>query len=785
MTLSIIGTSDELQSFRALKLYAVASKASISITKKITTSDEIIKLSPLATNNIAITFPDGKTSFGGSSSYLMNTTASLAPASGLMGCSDVESALVGAWVSYGASSIEILVNSLQQASSSSSKNGKSLEDIKASIQKDFAYALSVINCHVMYSTYMVGNNVTIADIGLSCALYEAAKAKLWDPNTDDIKLVNISRWYNTIIHQDFFTAALSMLSSSSSSSSASSSSSTSPCDGVLLNGAAPPVQNRLYKRNRIRIKEILSNPSSFIDTTVTVAGWVRTLRKAGGKLLFIELNDGSTGTSLQCTLEEGSTDGFEDAKKNSGGTGSSFQIVGTVVSSPSSGQAVELKATVSKLLGAVYGGDKEGKTVGGMFYPMSKKEHTLEHMREHAHLRSRAGLHAAAMRIRHAMAYATHKFFHDHGFLYIHTPIITCADCEGAGEQFGATTLLGTDHLKTDVKLPYHEAPKEVPQAEEEKKPMSKSEQKRLAKLAAKNKNKPDDSVVEKHVETKVIGAVDYGQDFFGKRANLTVSGQLNVETHACALSDVYTFGPTFRAENSHTSRHLAEFWMIEPEIAFADLNDDINLAEDYLKYCVQYALEMCANDLEFFENSQFGEKGLRDRLRNVLDNPFKRLTYTEAIEILKQAHTSGEVKFEVTPEWGIDLPSEHERYLCEKVFKKPVVLTNYPKDIKAFYMKLDEDGRTVSAADILVPKIGEIIGGSQREHRTEVLVQRCIEMGLDPKHVWWYVDLRKYGTVPHAGFGLGFERLILFITGLDNIRDVIPFPRWAGNAEF
>jgi len=302
---------------------------------------------------------------------------------------------------------------------------------------------------------------------------------------------------------------------------------------------------------------------------------------------------------------------------------------------------------------------------------------------------------------------------------------------------------------------------------------------KRLAKKNAKGKqesNKPE--------EVKIPGAVDYTKDFFGRRGNLTVSGQLNVETHACALSDVYTFGPTFRAENSHTARHLSEFWMIEPEIAFADLEDDINLAEDYLKYCVEYALEMCAEDLEFFENSPHGEKGLRDRLKNVLENPFKRLTYTEAIEILEKAYADG-VEFEVKPEWGIDLPSEHERYLCEKVYKKPVVLTNYPKEIKAFYMKVDEDGKTVSAADILVPKIGEIIGGSQREHRKEVLVERCIEMGLDPKAVWWYVDLRKFGTVPHAGFGLGFERLILFITGLDNIRDVIPFPRWAGNAEF
>lgn len=543
-----------------------------------------------------------------------------------------------------------------------------------------------------------------------------------------------------------------------------------------MHGVAPPVVNKLYKRSRTRIRELLADRSR-IGQQVTVAGWTRTLRKASGKLVFVELNDGSCGTSLQCICEASTTEGFEDTKK-SGGTGSSFQFTGTLIESRGEGQATELQVTNSKLLGAVYGGDANGDTVGGAKYPLSKKGHTLEHMREIAHLRPRSGIHAAAMRIRHSMAYATHKFFHDNGFLYIHTPIVTCADCEGAGEQFGVTTMLGTDSLQTGIELPLHKEPEPEPE-----KKLSKSEMKRLAKKAAKAKGKPKEES-QKPEEHKIPGAIDYSQDFFGRRGNLTVSGQLNVETHACALSDVYTFGPTFRAENSHTTRHLAEFWMIEPEIAFADLEMDINLAEDYLKYCVHYALEMCGEDLEFLEQSEHGEKGLRDRLQNVLDHPFKRLTYTEAIDVLAKAYTDG-VKFEEEPVWGIDLPSEHERYLCEKVYKKPVVLTNYPKEIKAFYMKLDDDGKTVAAADILVPKIGEIIGGSQREHRKDVLVQRCIESGLDPKHVWWYIDLRKYGTVPHAGFGLGFERLILFITGLDNIRDVIPFPRWPGNAEF
>lgn len=740
-----------------------ASLSSISITQRITTAEDLLSISPLA-QGLAVTLSTGS-SFGGTSSYLMKTIATLAPASCLLGNGDHEAAQVDSWVTYGTTNFDVPVAALKAAILA---GGKADASLLASIKKDLDYSISVLNCHLLPQSYMVGNQITVADIALCVALRDAAAENLWDPASDNEKTTHVRKWYNSLITSDVFTQVISSWSALPTSESVGPSS-----DGkeVNLHGVAPAVKNKLYKRNRIRIKEVLSD-SSYLGKTVTIAGWTRTLRKAGAQLLFLEINDGSCGASVQCTCEASSTEGFEDAKK-CGGTGSSFQLTGVLVESPSEGQVVELKVTSAKLLGAVYGGDIQGNTVGGMLYPMSKKAHTLEHMREHAHLRPRSGLHAAAMRVRHAMAYATHKFFHDHGFLYIHTPIITCADCEGAGEQFAVTTMLGSDPHSKDIALPLFEEVQEV------EKKLSKKEQKRLAKMASKEKV---ESI--KPEEVKIPGAVDYTKDFFGRRGNLTVSGQLNVETHACALSDVYTFGPTFRAENSHTSRHLSEFWMIEPEIAFADLEDDINLAEDYLKYCVQYALEMCAEDLEFFENSPFGEKGLRDRLKNVLDNPFKRLTYTEAIAILEKAYADG-VGFEVKPEWGIDLPSEHERYLCEKVFKKPVVLTNYPKDIKAFYMKLDHDGKTVSAADILVPKIGEIIGGSQREHRKEVLVQRCVEMGLDPKAVWWYIDLRKYGTVPHAGFGLGFERLILFITGLDNIRDVIPFPRWAGNAEF
>lgn len=383
----------------------------------------------------------------------------------------------------------------------------------------------------------------------------------------------------------------------------------------------------------------------------------------------------------------------------------------------------------------MYGG--EDGTVGGKYYPLAKKQHGLEYLREKAHLRPRTKVFSSALRMRHAMAFATHKFFNERGFVYVHTPLITAADCEGAGEQFTVTTLL-PDHAKI----------KDIPVTKE--------------------------------------GDVDFSKDFFSRRCCLTVSGQLNVETHACALSDVYTFGPTFRAENSHTSRHLAEFWMIEPEICFAELADDMALAEDYVRYCAAYALEHCADDINYFENEfPGGEKGLKDRLQNVVDNNFARITYTEAVKLLQDHIRAKKVKFTSYPNWGDDLGSEHERYICEKVYAKPTIVTNYPKGIKAFYMKLNDDNETVAAMDILVPKIGELIGGSQREDNLKVLEERCIAAGLKPEDIWWYADLRRYGSVPHAGFGLGFERLIMFVTGLENIRDVISFPRVPGHADF
>ncbi|KAF1791439.1 Aminoacyl-tRNA synthetase, class II (D/K/N)-like [Phytophthora cactorum] len=457
----------------------------------------------------------------------------------------------------------------------------------------------------------------------------------------------------------------------------------------------------LFRRNRIRVKELLSSGLELEGKTVTVKGWAKTLREAGaGAFAFLELNDGSCFAGVQCVINKEETEGFADAIA-SGGVGASFSVEGVVVKSPAKGQEVELKA--AKV--TVYGSIPDSAT-----YPMSKKRHTLEHLRAHAHC-----------------------FFNQRGFLYIHTPIITESDCEGAGEMFGVTTLL-SQHA--DGKLP----------------------------LTKENK-------------------VDYTKDFFDRPSYLSVSGQLNVETHCCALSDVYTFGPTFRAENSNTSRHLAEFWMIEPEIAFADLKDDIDLAEDYLKFCVQYALDHCTEDLEFFNKNV--EKGLLERLAATVESPFVRISYTDAVELLLKPEHLKKGKFSVKPVWGTDFGSEHERYLTETVYKKPVVIYDYPKEFKSFYMRLNDDGKTVAAADVLVPNVGEIIGGSAREERLDVLEARIRESGANPEDYKWYVELRKYGTVPHAGFGLGFERLIRYVTGIENIRDVIPFPRWPGNASF
>ena len=458
-----------------------------------------------------------------------------------------------------------------------------------------------------------------------------------------------------------------------------------------------------------RIAEILK--SGAVNTDIVVKGWVRT--KRGNKnVAFIALNDGSCMANIQIVVDLAL---IPEEQLKAVTTGACLRVDGKLVESPASGQGVEVQAEKIEIYG----------TADPETYPLQKKGHSLEFLRDIAYLRPRTNTFGAVLRIRHAMAYAIHKYFNDRGFYYLHTPLITGSDCEGAGAMFNVTTL--------DISNP--------PRTEE--------------------------------------GKVDYSQDFFGKPCNLTVSGQLEGELGALSLGQIYTFGPTFRAENSNTPRHLAEFWMIEPEMAFYELEDNMELAEDFLKYLIQYALDNCREDLEFM--NKMWDKELIERLEFVLKNDFVRLDYTEGIEILK---ASGR-KFEFPCEWGCDLQSEHERYLVEEHFKRPVILINYPKEIKAFYMKQNEDGKTVRAMDVLFPKIGEIIGGSEREADYGKLTARVNELGMNEQDVWWYLDTRRWGSAPHSGFGLGFERLLLFVTGMANIRDVIPFPRTPNNAEF
>lgn len=459
------------------------------------------------------------------------------------------------------------------------------------------------------------------------------------------------------------------------------------------------------------IKSLYREMESFGGKEVTISGWVRTVR-ASNAFGFIELNDGSFFSSIQVVIESDKLGNYAELSKLN--VGAALTVTGVLELTPGAKQPMEIKATEVIVEGA-----------STPDYPLQKKRHSFEYLRTVAHLRPRTNTFAAVFRIRSMVAYAIHQFFQERGFVYVHTPIITGSDCEGAGEMFRVTTL-DMDNL---------------PKTED--------------------------------------GTVDYSQDFFGKSTNLTVSGQLNVETYCMALRNVYTFGPTFRAENSNTTRHAAEFWMIEPEIAFADLNDDMRLAEDMLKYIINYCLKNAPEEMEFF--NKFIDNGLLERLNNVVSNDFAHVTYTDAIEILKEHND----EFAYKVEWGCDLQTEHERYLTETVFKRPVMVTDYPKEIKAFYMKLNDDKKTVAAMDVLVPGIGEIIGGSQREENYDVLVERMNEMGLDPKDYDWYLDLRKYGTNKHAGFGLGFERAVMYITGMQNIRDVLPFPRTVGTAEF
>ncbi len=477
---------------------------------------------------------------------------------------------------------------------------------------------------------------------------------------------------------------------------------------------------------RIKIKELLVSDKANYEATVM--GWVRTFRNNQ----FIALNDGSTNTNLQVVAELGK---FDDSILKRLTTGACIKATGEIIASLGKGQKLELKATAIEILG-----DCDAEK-----FPLQLKNRpSLEYLRDIAHLRFRTNTFGAVFRVRHTLAYAIHKFFNDKGFVYLHTPIVTASDAEGAGEMFRVTTL-------------------------------------------------PVDGSAPKNDD----GTINFKEDFFGRSTNLTVSGQLEGELAAMAFSDIYTFGPTFRAENSNTTRHLAEFWMIEPEVAFNDLEDNMNLAEEFIKYIIRYAMENNKEDLEFLSQrleeeekqkpqNERSEFGLIEKLKFVVDNDFERLTYTEAIEILKESNHNKKKKFQyIVDKWGVDLQSEHERYLVEKHFKKPVILTNYPKEIKAFYMRQNEDGKTVAAMDILAPGIGEIVGGSQREERLDLLLQRMEEMHIPAEELWWYLDTRKFGACPHAGFGLGFERMVQFVTGMGNIRDVIPFPRYPKSAEF
>ena len=460
----------------------------------------------------------------------------------------------------------------------------------------------------------------------------------------------------------------------------------------------------------VLIKDLYKNKEKFFEKEIQVSGWIKTVRdsKSFG---FIELNDGSFFKNLQIVFDD-SLSNFEEIRKLT--ISSSIEVSGILVKTENAKQPFEIKAKEVKII-----------AISASDYPLQKKRHTMEYLRTISHLRPRTNTFNAVFRVRSVLSYAIHKFFQENNFVYVHTPIITGSDAEGAGEMFNLNTF--------DLN--------NVPKTED--------------------------------------GKVDFSKDFFGKQAHLTVSGQLNVETYAFAFRNVYTFGPTFRAENSNTVKHAAEFWMIEPEICFADLKDDMDLAENMLKYVINYVLENCPEEMEFFNN--FIDKGLLERLNNVVNSEFGRITYTDAVKELEKHND----EFEYKVSWGVDLQTEHERYLSENIFKKPVFVTDYPQEIKAFYMKLNQDGKTVAAADLLAPGIGEIIGGSQREDNLEKLQSKIKDLNMDEKDYWWYLDLRKYGSVPHSGFGLGFERLMMYITGMQNIRDVIPFPRTPKNCEF
>ena len=553
--------------------------------------------------------------------------------------------------------------------------------------------------------------------------------------------------------------------------------------GVAAGAAAaePRAEARALGPFRPALRVAQAKDAAKEGQELEVRGWVRTVRAQKG-LAFLEVNDGSCLASLQVVLVP-DAEGYDLLASGRLATGAAVRVSGELVASKGGNQSVELKARSLELVGECDG-----------TYPMQKKRHTLEFLREQAHLRPRTNLIGAVTRVRNTLAFATHEFFQEHGFQYIHTPLISTSDCEGAGEMFQVTTLLseldaalgagpGADPGEARAAVAAQGAKvKELKAAAKGGGASDADVQREVAQLLALKAEleAAEDAAAPKDLPKTAEGAVDYSQDFFGSPAFLTVSGQLNGEIYATAMRDIYTFGPTFRAENSNTARHLAEFWMIEPELAFTDLEGMMACAQAYMKHCVAKVMADNREDLQFFD--RFTEKGLLARLGDIAAKDFATVTYTEAIEHLLAADRA----FEFPVAWGVDLASEHERYLTEEVYGgTPLFVTDYPKEIKAFYMRLNEDGQTVAATDLLVPRIGELIGGSQREERLDVLEARIDEAGLEQAPYWWYKDLRRYGTVPHAGFGLGFERLVQLCTGVENIRDVIPFPRYPGNAKF
>jgi len=712
--------------FKRAKVLIVARLAGVAVQVE----EDSAELEGAASRTCVLVTKEGPVT---QSNAVVRYLAALRPEAEMYGSSHYEEAVVDEWLEMSVMELEVAVMAVMEHGSV----------VRGAAKADVEKACKALDAYLATRTYLASERTTAADVAVVCALHAAfTELALVDPKTLVQHYAHLVRWYLTCRHA--FRPELGEEKVVSSVAPKTGGSVAPPPKAGGSVAAKPrPAEDALgllkpqFARSRTRLKELLARGESAVGAEVTVKGWVRSVREAEkGRTNFVELNDGSCLSSIQVVASKASTTRFETLK-SSGGAGASLAVTGEVVASMGKGQAIEVRARSVTVLGPTRGG--ENRSVGAQYYPLAKKFHTADHLRTHAHLRPRSRLGSAVVRVRHALAFATHEFFNAQGFLYIHTPLITAADCEGAGEQFTVTTLLADEGKPADVPL-------------------------------------------------TATGAVDYSKDFFGKKTGLTVSGQLNVETHAVSLADCYTFGPTFRAENSHTTRHLAEFWMIEPEMAFADLRDDIHLASDYLKYCVAAVLSRCDEDLAFFE--QTTEKGLRDRLRRLVADQFNVLQYTEAIAVLQRAVADGTANFVNTDiVWGMDLNSEHERFLTEVVYGAPVVLVDYPKDIKAFYMKLnpvtDPAKQTVAAMDILVPKIGEIIGGSQREDDLELLEERAAAVGIDPKSLSWYSDLRLYGSVPHAGFGLGFERLIMLCTGVENIRDVIPFPRYPGHCDF